>query len=306
MIWKPNMFHIAFAATVSVVFRILWSTTCFTDAHGLGGTHYHTHVQEQEYTVTLPDGSRQLVNFYKDRRRRRNAETNDYDDDDDDEEDALDWVDEHLDNGEEEEEEFRSLLWDNGDMDNVYVVERALGRTSQVRFMVSNAIDNNLLLGRSSSSSSSPDHGDRRFLEDAYTRCRLKPCPRPIIHKSTFHGSQSSDHYGNNDMPLGEYKVILPNGHDQFVTYSSSTSEAGIEADMAAWSSEIFHMSIHQDETGGSGRRRRRLGSSHHRQDRRLHWDDGMESIRPSGSYRLNRPDGSYHIVTYHVMDHDV
>ena len=97
--------------------------------------------------------------------------------------------------------------------------------------------------------------------------------------------------WNDGSLPYGKYKVILPNGQSQIATYSS-TSEAGIEADIAAWASEIFNMQIHQE-----GRR-----------DRGLQWDDkipAFSNVRPSGSYRLNRPDGNYHIVTYHVVNND-
>ena len=273
----------AVAATV-VTTLLLWSNTLgMTHAHEVRGGSI-SRVQE-EFGVMIPSSEqqrhRQVVSFYnipsQGHGHRRIVERKEEEE-------------------EEEEEELESFLWDNDDMDVYYVDFATNERTRQeVRYMVSDEMGSR--------------NRNRRHLEDKNGNVP-KPRPKPVGQVTataavTNDFNNDNNNNSNNNMmmmPYGEYKVILPNGTDQFVTYSP-TSDAGIQAIMAAWSTKIHSMEEQQQQQQGTGHGR-------HERDRTLQWDDkvpALGSIHPSGSYRLNRPDGSYHIVTYHVvrMDHD-
>ena len=174
--------------------------------HQIGGNGLDV---REECTVTTPEGSRQIVSFYNDhyrrrrhilrhvRRRRDGAVPPDDEDepdswakDKDDEEEEDDWDTNIEDEDEELDQDGEILGWisssvhdniDNMDMKkNVYLVEWADGTTNQVRFMVSNTMEDR--------------HQNRRRQN---TRCSLKPCPRPILQKSS-HATTSMSYKNNN------------------------------------------------------------------------------------------------------------
>ena len=229
--------------------------------------------EKLEYTVILPNGHRHVVvlddngrqhqhRHLLHRRHRRHGRN-------------MGWQQQEQDKQVQEqqhkqqEQDFRDLLWDDKKNTNVYTVERPDGTTHEVRYMVSEVMDNRRRQ-RCRLHVLEDGHGDAvpglrsrprrrdlgRFLDERKTR-RPKRHPIPIgynqvvLSSSSRHSSNhSSDHSSNlpPNMPLGQYKVILPNGHDQFVmvpSLSSSTTSAtadALEADIAAWASEYFHM----------------------------------------------------------------
>ena len=219
------------------------------------------------YRVTLPDGTKEMVAFHTERRRRRRAALLE-------EEESL------LSIMEQDDDPYpRALLEDDAlaNRRNTYQVELPNGGNQhQVQFMITNG---------------------------GIDRSRSR---RRTLMEEEYDNDHHHQEISPKSLPEDEYKVILPDGQDQFVSYfyddssSSSSSSAqsvlaSIEADLVAWSSEIFNMLWQEGDEGMNGRRLQR--------HRKL--DDFMDQDPPQphlGSYRLNDSEGNYYIVSYRIL----
>ena len=318
----------AIARVVIVLFMmgtIIDMTTSVADAHRIRGSS-HLPMQTQDYDVTLPDGSQQVVHLYMDRSNdshRRRTATTEWDDNNNNRNDN-EWNDDKWD-----------VLWDNNQDMGVYIVKHSDGTRNQVRYLVSEEIDNPYHDRQLKDDDNSSRHDDLRQLKDNNGKGCSKNCPPRDGGSGNHHQDVSTTSSGsggtldlhqnnnNNNMPLGEYKVILPDGQDQFFSHHHSYSESNnnnnnnLEADLAALASEIFEMLLGKNNaltslvgdavttittTSGHGRNRElemasMTMSSTSRRSSSIHPSGG------GGSYRLNRPNGEgYHIVTYQVL----
>ena len=229
-------------------------------------------VEESDpYQVTLPNGNVENVVFRTSNRRRRVASSS-----------SSSWLSfgEQLPESssstkEEDTDSFafwRDLLWmDETSTSAEFKVKLPNGKNHMVQYMVTKC----------------------------HTRRRERNLLRALVEDQQ---EEEAELVKDGELPYGDYKVILPNGKDQFVTYApvpsvSSTATApntdrptswpGIQADIAAWASEIYDM---QDQDG--------------------YWDNKMNGNERrnlwegfSGTYRINGIDGKgKYIVLYRVQ----